>query len=66
MGQRSSPETLFPYDKITTQNPLENKADPASSYATDGIALRIPWPHKPQHNINGGMSSEGPCFGYKD
>jgi hypothetical protein len=30
---------------------LSSWGDPASSYATAGLALRIIWPHKPHHYI---------------
>jgi hypothetical protein len=35
---------------------LSGKGDPASSYATAGIALRIIWPHKPHHYIRVGIT----------
>jgi hypothetical protein len=38
---------------------LSGKGDPASSYATAGIALRIIWPRKPHHYLKVGIPSVG-------
>ena len=38
---------------------LSGLGDPASSYATAGLALRIIWPHKPHHCVKVGTPSGG-------
>jgi hypothetical protein len=38
---------------------LSGKVDPASSYATTGIVLRIIWPRKPHHYVKVGIPSVG-------
>ena len=39
---------------------LSGLGDPASSYATASLALRIIWPHKPHHYVKVGTCSGGP------
>ena len=38
---------------------LSSLGDPASSYATASLALRIIWPHKPHHYVKVGTRSRG-------
>ena len=38
---------------------ISGLGDPASSYATAGLALRIIWPHKPHHYVKVETSSGG-------
>jgi hypothetical protein len=44
---------------------LEDQGDPASSYATAGLALSIIWPHKPHHYVKVETPSGGMCICYQ-